>query len=134
MKREVLLNKYKTLILLSLEAQENNDVEQEERTIDALDVVWAKMSNDDRRSANKINQEAIAWFNARMHLAVQLDKNYDVQLIGSLSQTINIRARPIEVEISNARFGKMVVHWEDSSFSSWTSSRGGCFPGIAATA
>lgn len=134
MKDDVLLTKYKTLIFLSLEAQENNDIEQEERAIDALDVVWAKMSNEQRRLADKINREAIAWFNTRMHIAVQLDLDCKIQSVGSLSQTSNVRIHSLTVGSSDARFGRMVVDWEGLPSDPWTTSSGGFFSDIAAMA
>lgn len=62
-----LLMRYKSLIFLSLSAQERDDVEQEDRVIDALDLLWSKMSRDERIKTEQINRAATVFFSSKNH-------------------------------------------------------------------
>lgn len=124
MKSDILLERYKTLILLSLDAQANDDIEREEKMIDALDVVWAKMSSDERLLTDKVNQEAIEWFDAGMRLGRQSDQSCNAQSIESLTRTSKVQGHSINVsEKSDVRFKKVNVCWRPLPLRSAISSR-----------
>jgi hypothetical protein len=79
-----ILARYKGLILLSLAAQEHNDVAQEDRIIDDLDVLWSKMSLEERRQSEGINQKMIVWYSRRDRRTEQLMVGSAVSPFGSV--------------------------------------------------
>ena len=98
-----LLETYKELVLLSLSAQARDDIEQEDRAIDALDALWEQMSPSERIESEDLNRAITAWFDSPMR--------FEVEVAGSLSH-----AKRIPAVRSKGWLGKEVgvtfAHWQ----------------------
>lgn len=122
------LSKYRSLIFLSLVAQSRDDVAQEDRLIDALDVVWAQMSNDERHETEVISKEAAAWFSAKEHLDVQEFVGRDISSVVTVSQSYKLSTRIAEKSVGDISvFKKMKGGWEPRSFAQQSTARTNSF-------